>query len=510
MRKKFNIFLVVIFALFPFQAKATMSHLCFDLFEKIKNSRNLDISSQQSYENSTFGFMPKSALDLVDDKEDWNYVRDKNNYPYVGKITSDKLVQKIRTGDKIISIDGNSLNKLKDKEIRDLLYFTENNTEIYSTILFERDDKQVSIDLKIINEYQHDDEVTFLVSNISEISQKKGTFKADVYLDIQTFYDYDTPSLPLGKLGIDTLIFKDQNGNWDYKPCKDIPEEKIVEYNIPDASSSLSLWNTTNVNKNSYIKYINIWPFSDRIDDPVETDYLSVQTVTTGAFEFKNNFDLKTFPFDRQKLKIEISHLGGLDKNLIDYNANTLIGIKNAAKNININGWEIVDHNITEKIYKDAVGKNLSGFEITFDIERKTGYYVYKVILPILLILMICWSAVWISPRELESKLTISIVCLLSLIAYNFVIDKELPKLEYLTVLDWIILVSYVYATIPNFLSILTFRFYKERKNLLNKKIDNYSKFLGPTSYLVIIFLIIIINVNLNPNHSGKLIAWMG
>ena len=69
MKKKFNIFLVVIFALFSFQAKATMSHLCFDLFEKIKNSRNLDISSQQSYENSTFGFMPSYDLNLVDDKE---------------------------------------------------------------------------------------------------------------------------------------------------------------------------------------------------------------------------------------------------------------------------------------------------------------------------------------------------------------------------------------------------------------------------------------------------------
>ena len=31
--------------------------------------------------------------------------------------------------------------------------------------------------------------------------------------------------------------------------------------------------------------------------------------------------------------------------------------------------------------------------------------------------------------------------------------DKEIPKLEYLTVLDWIILVSYVYATIPNSLA---------------------------------------------------------
>ena len=43
---------------------------------------------------------------------------------------------------------------------------------------------------------------------------------------------------------------------------------------------------------------------------------------------------------------------------------------------------------------------------------------------------MVCWSAsLGYPPRELESRLTITIVCLLSLIAYNFVIDSELPKL---------------------------------------------------------------------------------
>ena len=67
---------------------------------------------------------------------------------------------------------------------------------------------------------------------------------------------------------------------------------------------------------------------------------------------------------------------------------------------------------------------------------------------------MVCWSVSWINPKELESRLTITVVCLLSLIAYNFVIDSELPKLNYLTVLDMIILTSYIFATIPNFLSI--------------------------------------------------------
>ena len=101
------------------------------------------------------------------------------------------------------------------------------------------------------------------------------------------------------------------------------------------------------------------------------------------------------------------------------------------------------------------------GLRLDFLIERKHGYYVFKVIIPIVLILLICWGSVWIDPKEIESRLTITIVCLLSLIAYNFVIDSEMPKLEYLTVMDWIILISYFYATIPNFLSIASFRLQK-------------------------------------------------
>ena len=99
----------------------------------------------------------------------------------------------------------------------------------------------------------------------------------------------------------------------------------------------------------------------------------------------------------------------------------------------------------------------------------------------------------WINPKEIESRLTITIVCLLSLIAYNFVIDKELPKLEYLTIMDYIILISYVFATIPNFLSIVSFQLIGKNENLL-LKIENYGKKFGLISYLLIVFLIIVIN----------------
>ena len=114
----------------------------------------------------------------------------------------------------------------------------------------------------------------------------------------------------------------------------------------------------------------------------------------------------------------------------------------------------------------------------------------------------------WINPKEIESRLTITIVCLLSLIAYNFVIDSDLPKLEYLTIMDYIILISYVYATIPNFLSIVTFNLIGKNKKLC-QRYESYGKKYGLLSYLMFILLIIVINTNASPEHTNAMLSWI-
>ena len=153
-------------------------------------------------------------------------------------------------------------------------------------------------------------------------------------------------------------------------------------------------------------------------------------------------------------------------------------------------------------------GEYAQGIKLTLELERKFGYYIFKVIFPIILILLICWSSVWINPKELESRLTITIVCLLSLIAYNFVIDSELPKLEYLTVLDWIILISYIYATLPNILSVYSFRI-SSTNQALCQKVEGIAREFGIISYIGLVILIIALNANLHPENSGSLISWM-
>ena len=110
-----------------------------------------------------------------------------------------------------------------------------------------------------------------------------------------------------------------------------------------------------------------------------------------------------------------------------------------------------------------------------------------------MLILIISWSVFWLNPKYLIGRLTVGVVCLLSLIAYNFVVDKDIPKLGYLTIMDYIILVSYLVSGISTVQSI----FINVTENNIGKarKIDNYFKVFIPLSYIVSISLVVIIGL---------------
>ena len=137
--------------------------------------------------------------------------------------------------------------------------------------------------------------------------------------------------------------------------------------------------------------------------------------------------------------------------------------------------------------------------------KRNSSYYIFKVISPIFIILVICWSVFWTSAKELESRLTVTIVCFLSLIAYNYVIDDELPKLAYLTLMDYIILCSYIFAAIPSILSIIAHRNYQSSGNEFIK-LDRWTRFAGPLLFLIIVYILVVIITNNNIDHSGNLL----
>ena len=118
-------------------------------------------------------------------------------------------------------------------------------------------------------------------------------------------------------------------------------------------------------------------------------------------------------------------------------------------------------------------------------IERNFQHYLFKIILPVFLILCVAWYVLWIPIAKYEVRLNTSIIALLALIAYNFVFQDDIPKLEYLTDLDWFILLSYIFCCIPVFLSIGFSKFISKNQKTVTK-VNRYIRNWGVLLYIII------------------------
>jgi hypothetical protein len=268
-----------------------------------------------------------------------------------------------------------------------------------------------------------------------------------------------------------------------------------------------------NLNFSNYKMFDPAVEFYNRKDKPPVENYMSdwIDIFSDGTVDqrlkdvaiFQSDFSFKKFPFDNQKLSIEI--WSEFPSNLVRFKPNepAMSSYKESGvspttgEKIYVDGWSLGDIDYETWSYVDKTdNKPYTGFYLYIDIKRLTSYYIYKIILPIIFILIISWSVFWIRGSQLEAKVNVTIVCLLSLIAYNFIIDEDIPKLPYLTFMDTFILVSYFYTGIATILCV-----YSYLKKLQTGKdisvVDRYARFVGPISYFSILMVSLIYYYNL-------------
>ena len=229
----------------------------------------------------------------------------------------------------------------------------------------------------------------------------------------------------------------------------------------------------------------------------------TVQSRLRDKTKFKANFDFRRFPFDKQTLSFELwsefpSFMVEIipDEPAMTEYKETLYAFGDQEDGIIIPGWDLKDVSYENYSYVENDGYPYTGFMLYLDVQRQSSYYLFKIILPIIFILVISWSVFWVRGSQLEAKVNVTIVCLLSLIAYNFIIDEDLPKLAYLTFLDSFILLSYFYTGIATILCVYSFvRKLRSGKDI--SVVDLKARWIGPLSYFGVLFILLIYFYNI-------------
>ena len=536
MKKKFSLSFLIIFFHLIVNNSAIAKPRCELLHENIYNDLNRkDVNFNYIENKKTIGIRLSKVPD--NNKKDFILETNEDGYFKVGKVTKGELSNLIFLKDIILSINDKDLREFnldanelynqydisdffdEDEPIKFEILRLDQKTNTYFKVVVDRtlnsNEPNIFNTVENFNESMSD----FYINSIS-VNEKNGTFDATIETDFyQKLDDRYFLSNQIWKDLVYDKEYDEENylQNFWYETCT-FNDERWKKLNSVDPTYGLIFENLIKEERQLrfsefYLK--PIWDFKlkenpkDDYDDYVIKDGSELTYKSKSVYKIKNKFNLQNFPFDKQTLKIFLRQ----DENSIDEDrflvSSYTMRKAEEFKDLNsIQGWNITNVEMNYKIYNHLLKEEyFDGFELVFEIERKSRYYVFKIIMPIILILIVCWSAVWIKPKDLESKLTITIVCLLSLIAYNFVIDKDLPKLEYLTVMDYIILISYIYATIPTFLSIITNNF-MNTKNTKILAFNSITKRYGLISYLFLIIFILIFSSSTLPEYTSSSLSW--
>ena len=107
-----------------------------------------------------------------------------------------------------------------------------------------------------------------------------------------------------------------------------------------------------------------------------------------------------------------------------------------------------------------------SSYAFEFTASRNVQHYIWKVIVPLVLIVIMSWAVFWITPTDAS-------------------IDNQLPRLPYTTNLDAFILMSTLLVFFAFIEVLVTTILENQKRNRLAKTIDRFCRVIFPVIFLL-------------------------
>ena len=205
---------------------------------------------------------------------------------------------------------------------------------------------------------------------------------------------------------------------------------------------------------------------------------------------FTQPLRLQSFPFDRQAFRVqfvairyrpnEVRFVGDQD-----WAHNGLKDGAGIAPSITLPDWTIEKWETKPLAYGLSPGFEYSGYAFEFTAARNVQYYLWKVMFPLVLIVMMSWSVFWTDPTNSSTQFSVAVTSMLTLIAYRFAVDSQLPRLAYLTRLDLFFFISTLLVFFSLIEVLVTTILDNNQQTARAKKIDRYCRVIVPVIFLI-------------------------
>lgn len=292
--------------------------------------------------------------------------------------------------------------------------------------------------------------IGLLMTDMTRVNGAEQSFTADVFM-IATWHD---PDLAGGSDRIRTL---------DYE---DVWHPTLLIYNRRSVTESMP--QEVMVRPDGTVTYLQRY---------------------TGDFSAPMN--LREFPRDSQEFFVWLVAPTRAGANVTLVPDESIVALR--TEQLSVSDWKVGEASLTVEGFQVAPGAPVNpGIKLSFPASRRVTYYTIQVMIPLIAIVMMAYAVFWVAPTVVPTRVGVVVTTMLTLIAYRFMLANHVPRLSYLTRLDWFMLGATILLVLTLFTMAGTAYLVDRDKEPLVKKIDRAGRVLYPflfAGYSLIVWL---------------------
>ncbi|KAH9640652.1 hypothetical protein HF086_000596 [Spodoptera exigua] len=153
--------------------------------------------------------------------------------------------------------------------------------------------------------------------------------------------------------------------------------------------------------------------------------------------------ELRNFPMDRQSCPLILGSYAYSNQQLVYQWQNSQS--VNFVPGMTLSQFDLISFPYRNFTFTRREGE-FSVLQVSFNLQRHTGYFLIQVYVPCILIVVLSWVSFWIHREATSDRVGLGITTVLTLSTISLDSRTDLPKVRYATALDWFLLMSFFYC----------------------------------------------------------------
>jgi len=304
--------------------------------------------------------------------------------------------------------------------------------------------------------------------------QTDGPVTVEVGLTITNLSEVDEAHEQFRLSGLITAVWHDSRLAFNARPSERVrfyDQEQIWTPGLEmvNAIAPLSGSATINVSSNGRVYYVE--PF---------------------AATLSTKLHLQRFPFDSQNLEIVIAPFAS-GAALIQLKPSSKLTRLLPGRFLELEQWKL--GGITTIEQKMEIGENILVGQVEFRLfaSRRAGFYIWTMILPLIVMLIVAWSVLWIAPANFAQQLAIAMPTFLSVIAFSYAMSFTLPRVPYLTFINAFFLTIYLFVFLAVLETVAIYAVGGSENKDAAAALHRRARWFFPVAFLVSIAVIVLV-----------------